>query len=47
MSVLLFILILSFLVLIHELGHYIAAKRSGVIVEDLDQVLITDFLLDS
>lgn len=34
MSVLLFILILSFLVLIHELGHYIAAKRSGVIVEE-------------
>ncbi len=34
MSIILFILVLSFLVFIHELGHFIAAKRSGVIVEE-------------
>lgn len=34
MSILIFILVLSFLVLIHELGHFIAAIRSGVIVEE-------------
>ncbi|NCN51314.1 MAG: hypothetical protein GW925_02570 [Candidatus Pacebacteria bacterium] len=34
MSILLFILVLSFLVFIHELGHFIAAVRSGVVVEE-------------
>lgn len=33
-SVLLFILILSFLVIIHELGHFFAAKKVGVKVEE-------------
>ncbi len=34
LPVLLFIIILSGLVLIHEFGHFIAAKRSGVLVEE-------------
>jgi len=34
MSVLIFMLILSFLVIIHELGHFIAARMSGVKVEE-------------
>lgn len=34
MSVLIFILILSFLVIIHELGHFIAAKKAGMRVEE-------------
>ncbi|MFH0772725.1 MAG: M50 family metallopeptidase [bacterium] len=33
-SLILFILILSFLVLIHEFGHFIAAKKNGVKVEE-------------
>lgn len=33
-GVLVFILILSFLVLIHELGHFIAARRAGVVVHE-------------
>lgn len=33
-AVIAFILILSFLVFIHELGHFLAAKKSGVIVEE-------------
>ncbi|MBI5400963.1 MAG: site-2 protease family protein [Candidatus Yonathbacteria bacterium] len=34
MSILLFIIILAALVLVHELGHFIAAKRSGVRVDE-------------
>jgi regulator of sigma E protease len=34
MSVVIFILILSFLVLIHELGHFIVARRAGIVVEE-------------
>lgn len=34
MSILIFILILGLLVLIHEFGHFIAAKKSGVKVEE-------------
>jgi len=34
MSILLFLLILSILVLVHEFGHFIAAKKSGVLVEE-------------
>jgi len=34
MSILIFLLVLSILVLVHELGHFIAAKRSGVLVEE-------------
>lgn len=33
-SVILFIFILGLLVLIHEIGHFIAAKKSGVLVEE-------------
>ncbi len=33
-EVIVFILILSFLVFVHELGHFLAAKKSGVIVEE-------------
>ncbi len=33
-SILIFILVLSILVLVHELGHYIMAKRAGVWVEE-------------
>lgn len=34
MAIIIFILILSFLVMIHEFGHFIAAKRSGIGVEE-------------
>lgn len=34
MSIILFILVLSFLIFIHELGHFIAAVKSGVVVEE-------------
>jgi len=34
MSIIIFVLILGLLVLIHEFGHFIAAKRSGVLVEE-------------
>lgn len=34
MSLLIFILILSFLVLIHEFGHFIVAKKNGIKVEE-------------
>jgi len=34
MSLIIFILILSFLVLIHEFGHFIAAKKNGIKVEE-------------
>lgn len=34
LTILLFVLILSFLVMIHELGHFIMAKRAGVGVEE-------------
>lgn len=34
MTILIFILILSFLVLIHELGHFLTAKKFGIKVEE-------------
>lgn len=34
MSLLIFFIILSFLILIHELGHFLAAKKNGVRVEE-------------
>jgi regulator of sigma E protease len=34
MSIILFIIILALLILVHELGHFIAAKRSGVRVDE-------------
>jgi len=34
MSILIFLLILSLLVLVHEFGHFIAAKKNGVLVEE-------------
>ncbi len=34
MGVILFILILAVLVLVHELGHFLAAKKNGVLVEE-------------
>lgn len=34
MTLLIFLLLLSFLVVIHELGHFLAARRSGVKVEE-------------
>ncbi|MFZ2303515.1 MAG: site-2 protease family protein [Minisyncoccia bacterium] len=34
MSIILFIIILAALILVHELGHFIAAKRSGVRVDE-------------
>ncbi len=34
MSVIIFILILALLVLVHEFGHFIAAKKAGVLVEE-------------
>lgn len=34
MSILLFIIILAALILVHELGHFIAAKRAGVRVDE-------------
>jgi len=33
-SVLIFIVVLSVLVLVHELGHFLVAKRSGILVEE-------------
>ena len=33
MSILIFIIVLSILIVVHELGHFIAAKRAGVKVE--------------
>lgn len=34
MTIIIFIFILALLVLVHELGHFIAAKRNGVLVEE-------------
>ena len=34
MNVLLFIVILSVLVIIHELGHFLLAKKFGILVEE-------------
>ncbi len=34
MTFVVFLLILSFLVLIHELGHFIVAKKNGIKVEE-------------
>ncbi len=34
MSIIIFIIILAVLVLVHEFGHFIAAKRNGVLVEE-------------
>ncbi|PIV09191.1 hypothetical protein COS51_04390 [Candidatus Roizmanbacteria bacterium CG03_land_8_20_14_0_80_36_21] len=34
MAIIIFILILTSLVLVHELGHFIAAKRNGILVEE-------------
>ena len=34
MSILVFIIILGILILIHELGHFLAAKKNGVLVEE-------------
>ncbi len=34
MTIIIFILILAILVLVHEFGHFIAAKRAGVMVEE-------------
>lgn len=34
LNIVIFVLILSFLVIIHELGHYLMAKKVGVIVEE-------------
>jgi len=34
MTLLIFILILSILVFVHELGHFIVAKKSGILVEE-------------
>src|SRR3989304_6211169 len=34
MTILLFIIVLSIMVLIHELGHFIAARRVGIKVEE-------------
>jgi regulator of sigma E protease len=33
-TLIIFIIILALLVLIHEFGHFIAAKKSGVLVEE-------------
>lgn len=33
-SVIIFILVLAIIILVHELGHFIAAKKSGLIVEE-------------
>lgn len=33
-SILIFLIVLSVLILAHELGHYFAAKRAGIIVEE-------------
>ena len=34
MSILIFLLIISFLVLVHELGHFLAARKWGIKVEE-------------
>lgn len=34
LSIIIFILILSLLILVHELGHFIAAKKNGILVEE-------------
>lgn len=34
MTILIFILILSFLVLIHELGHYLIARKNGIAIKE-------------
>jgi len=34
MSIILFLIVLAVLILVHELGHFLAAKRSGVRVEE-------------
>src|SRR3990172_10291688 len=34
MSIVIFIIILGILVLVHEFGHFIAAKKNGVLVEE-------------
>jgi len=34
MSIVIFLIILSVLILVHELGHFIAAKKNGVMVEE-------------
>ena len=33
-SVIIFILVLAIIILVHELGHFIAAKKNGLIVEE-------------
>ena len=33
-SILIFLIVLSVLILVHEFGHYWAAKRAGVLVEE-------------
>ena len=33
-SILIFLLVLSILILVHELGHFIVAKKSGIMVEE-------------
>ncbi len=33
-SILVFLIVLSILVLVHELGHFIAARRAGILVEE-------------
>ncbi len=33
-SVIIFILVLAIIILVHELGHFIAAKKSGLVVEE-------------
>src|SRR4030042_4831021 len=39
MAILVFIIILSILVLLHELGHFLMAKRAGIGVEEFGMVL--------
>ncbi len=34
MSIIIFILILSLLVIVHELGHFLAAKKQGILIEE-------------
>src|SRR3990167_8679060 len=34
MTLLIFLLVLSVLVLVHELGHFLAARRAGILVEE-------------
>jgi regulator of sigma E protease len=33
-SIIIFLIILGILVLVHEFGHFIAAKKNGVLVEE-------------